>query len=601
MRLVPILTNETCDRRCDYLCGDCQPRERPAVAAPAALRARIDAAIAAGAAELLLTGGEPTLRRDLPAIIAYIRARGPAVALATHGAHLDDAAITRLREAGLGRVQLRLPVWGPHLDHLTRTPGAWARTFAALERLRAAAIPLEVALALTPETAPTAADLLENLHAFFHPQGAPSVLLVAVQRSPDRRPLLDLGQLTALITQLTERARERGQALRLAQEAFIPPCLFDQPTRVAHLYALTPGGRDRPGHARAAECDGCVLADRCPGPPQALSRRAPPPQLRPQRDDRLRRRLSVIHSVADQIARELVTPELYRRDDGQLQRATTVRIHFHCNQSCDFCFVSTHLPPPPQPAVEAAIREAARGRGIVVLSGGEPTLSPDLERYIRLARAHGAAEIELQTNAIRLDQPGRAAALRDAGLDRAFVSLHGATADVGDAVTNARGTFQRTLAGVDALTRAGVDVRLNFVLCQKNHHQLPDAVDLIHHRWPRASLCISFVGPSTDLVPHTPLLIPSYSEVTPSLSEALRRARAHDLEITGFDSMCGIPLCLVPTDLAPFLGLAAIPKDFDRGEFAKPPPCQRCALEPRCFGVRRRYIDLYGDSELRPA
>jgi hypothetical protein len=62
--------------------------------------------------------------------------------------------------------------------------------------------------------------------------------------------------------------------------------------------------------------------------------------------------------------------------------------------------------------------------------------------------------------------------------------------------------------------------------------------------------------------------------------------------------MCGIPLCLVPDDLASYFELAEIPEGFDRGELTKTEECAGCALSSRCFGIRRGYAALHGTSEL---
>ena len=45
---------------------------------------------------------------------------------------------------------------------------------------------------------------------------------------------------------------------------------------------------------------------------------------------------------------------------------------------------------------------------------------------------------------------------------------------------------------------------------------------------------------------------------------------------------------------------APIPSELSQGELLKPEPCQSCALEPRCFGIRRGYVALHGAGELRP-
>ncbi|MEZ4449415.1 MAG: radical SAM protein [Nannocystaceae bacterium] len=595
MRALPITTNETCDHRCAF-CDARREVEDPAIAGSAALRARIDAA--AGAEALILTGGEPTLRRDLPAIVAYARRRGPRVVLETHAARLDAAAIDALARAGLSIVRVHLPGLGDDADAITGDVGGSARTQAAIRAMHAAGIAVEANLPVSRETLATIAALPPAIAAAGLPVQALWARIVVDAPSSGSCPSLE--ELRDTLTSLAEAARAASIPLRLAPQALLPACVFPQPGRIAHLYALSPGGRERDDHRRLPGCERCVVVDRCPGFPRAILAREPDTAAAPITQDRLRRRLSVIESVEAQIERELRTEELFRRSDGVTERATTIRVNFLCNQACTFCFVSTHLPAAADDRIEAEIRRAAAGGGVVVLSGGEPTLNPRLTAWVALARSSGASHVELQSNAIRLADGDLAERLRDAGLSRCFISLHGATAATSDLVTQAPGTFVKTLAGIDAIVRAGLPVQLNFVICQANFRELPAYFDLVGGRWPSASVCVSFVGPSTDLVPSTAEVIPRYAEVMPLLAEGLQRARRHGTLVEGFESMCGIPLCLVPADLDPFLGLAAIPEGFDRGEFIKAEACRGCDLEDRCFGVRRRYAALYGADELRP-
>src|SRR5437870_619994 len=147
------------------------------------------------------------------------------------------------------------------------------------------------------------------------------------------------------------------------------------------------------------------------------------------------------------MARELVSRQIVRGGYGQMPEYT-VRVNFHCNQSCDFCFVSTHLPPAGDAAVRAAIEAAGGEAAVLVLSGGEPTMNPRLVEYVRLAKAAGVRGIELQTNATRLDA-ALAGALAEAGVEQATVSLHASTAELSDAITGAPGTFVQTLRGLE--------------------------------------------------------------------------------------------------------------------------------------------------------
>lgn len=594
MDLVRVVTNETCNHRCRF-CNARRDHERPSVAGPAAIRAQVDRAVEASAREVLLTGGEPTLRRDLPRIVAYARHRGISrVGLETNATQIDATTARTLADAGLSYARVHLPAWGDALDAITGDNGGTARTDAALRHLAAAGIACEAA-------APVVADNLTAL-AQLPPEIADRVdtlWLRPVWDGPDPTALASVADTAEAIAATAAAARTVGLSVQLDPAGWLPPCAFDRPSRVAHLYGLNVGAADRPGHVRPPACADCRIADRCPGvqtDAPAFADFVP----RPIAEDRVRRRLTVIRSVADQIDRELVTHEVFRRPDGETVPAATIRIRFACNQACRFCFVSTHLPNPARAKVEVAIDDIAARRGIAVFSGGEPTLDPALPDYIRRAKKQGAREVEVQTNATQLGAPGRAAALEEAGVDIAFVSLHGATAQVCDAVTDAPGTWVDTCAGLDALAQTSIHVRINFVLCTLNFHEFPAFVDLVAARWPDAAITVSFVGMSTDLVPRSAQLVPRYRDVLGPLTDGLARAREHGVVTEGFDSMCGLPACVVPQAAADFFDLAEVPAGYDGGEFVRPPACRACVLKTRCFGLRRSYAEMYGDEELSP-
>jgi MoaA/NifB/PqqE/SkfB family radical SAM enzyme len=597
MRISRVATNETCNHRCGF-CDARREHERASVAAGAAVRARIDDAVAATPHELVFTGGEPTLRRDLGELVRYAKARGvDRVALETNATRIDAVLAHDLAVAGLDRARVHMPAWGERLDALSRSPGAFVDVVTGITALADAGIVVEGAVPIVRENLDDVAAIPTGIRARSLPVAR--LWARAVLGSPDASQPASAGEIATAMHGLADAARAVGLPLGLDPAVPLPPCLFARPARVAHLFALNPGGALRPGHTRFAACDECRVRDRCPGVPSELAARGARP-LAPIADARIGRRLTIISTVEQQVERELVTREIWRGSDGGTVPAHIVRIHFHCNQACEFCFVSTHLPPPQRSAVESAIAEIGALGGVLVLSGGEPTLAPDLPELVALGKRLGAREIELQTNAVRLAEPALVDALVAAGLDVAFVSLHGATAAISDRVTAAPGTFAQTVLGLDALVRSPMRVRINFVLCAHNLAEFPAFVEMVADRWSRAAITVSFVAPSTDLVPRTPELVPRYADVLPQLEAGLRIAAARGLEVGGFDSMCGIPLCLVPGDRREFFGLAELPGGYDRGEFVKTGPCDRCVLERRCFGVRRGYAELFGTDELRP-
>lgn len=594
-----VLTNETCNHGCAF-CHRRRPQERRAFIAPDAVLTRIRKT--APASVVVLTGGEPTLRRDLARLVAGCReVREPPerIELETNGALLDRARAGELKAAGLDLVRIHLPAWGDEADALSRDAGGFEATLAGLAAALQVGLRVELSapvLSVNRATLPALpAKVTQHVAALTDGPGVEALVLNVPVTSPDPAMLCSSAEAAETIQRVDTAARRVGLALRLDTATPLAPCFFPHAARVARLFALTPGGRHRDGYAQKSECESCMVRDRCPGVP----RREAEVPLTPIREDRVRRRLSIISSVDDQVRRELFQDEVFRPPNAPARRTRTVRVAFNCNQACDFCFVSTHLPSADDEAIERVIREAAARGDNINLSGGEPTLRPELESWIAMAREAGAGTIEIQTNATRIDED-RARSLKAAGADVLFVSLHGSHAAVSDVVTQAPGTFDKTLTGLDAAHRIGLALRVNFVFCQTNRTDFPAFVRLVADRLPGAEVCVSFVAPSTDMVPRTRALIPRYTDIQAPLREGLRISQERGLTVSGFDAMCGLPLCLTPEEAIDPAALADAPEDYDGGEMVRGEACARCDAATKCFGLRHGYAEIYGTDELRP-
>ena len=99
-----------------------------------------------------------------------------------------------------------------------------------------------------------------------------------------------------------------------------------------------------------------------------------------------------------------------------------------CNFRCVYCMPEREMEWLPKKDILAyeEIAEVVRqlaptGLSRLRITGGEPTIRPDLERLVAMLRAvPGIEDIALSTNGVRL--PGMAQSLRDAGLDRVNMS-----------------------------------------------------------------------------------------------------------------------------------------------------------------------------------
>jgi GTP 3',8-cyclase len=124
------------------------------------------------------------------------------------------------------------------------------------------------------------------------------------------------------------------------------------------------------------------------------------------------------------------------------------------------------------------------------LTGGEPLVRHGVlglvERLGRHLRSGALAELALTTNGTLL--AGAAAALARAGVRRVNVSLDSLEAEVYRRVTR-RGELPPVLAGIEAATAAGLEVKLNVVVLRdENEAELPGLVRWAHARGCAVSL-----------------------------------------------------------------------------------------------------------------
>lgn len=144
-RTLPVLSEIALTYRCNNRCTFCYAdAPRRASAVPEMSTAQVKRVIdricdEAHCPTLSFTGGEPTLRDDLPELIAYAASKRMRVNLITNGVKLADAAYCQtLAAAGLDSAQVSVEGGSAAVhDAITRHPGAWECATAAVHNLRA--------------------------------------------------------------------------------------------------------------------------------------------------------------------------------------------------------------------------------------------------------------------------------------------------------------------------------------------------------------------------------------------------------------------------------------------------------------------------------
>ncbi len=118
-----------------------------------------------GVPALILSGGEPLLRRDIFAISARARELGFYLALSTNGALIDEAMADRIAAVGYDYVGISLDGIGPVHDRFRRVPGCFEASLAALRRLRARGVKVGVRFTVTEQNVASLEPLLDLVEA----------------------------------------------------------------------------------------------------------------------------------------------------------------------------------------------------------------------------------------------------------------------------------------------------------------------------------------------------------------------------------------------------------------------------------------------------
>ncbi|HAY23275.1 MAG TPA: 12,18-didecarboxysiroheme deacetylase [Desulfobacterales bacterium] len=118
----------------------------------------------------------------------------------------------------------------------------------------------------------------------------------------------------------------------------------------------------------------------------------------------------------------------------------------------------------------------AFGVPVVLFSGGEPLMHPDLLTLVEHAVAAGMRAV-ISTNGVLIDREV-AGRLKQCGLSYVGISLDGAPA-THDRFRGQAGAFDAALAGVRHCQEAGIKVGLRFTINRHNYREIPAIFDLI--------------------------------------------------------------------------------------------------------------------------
>lgn len=285
---------------------------------------------------------------------------------------------------------------------------------------------------------------------------------------------------------------------------------------------------------------------------------------------------------------------------------------FACNNNCHFCVQGHKKKFGNKETLELKKyleKSAKEGYEGVVLTGGEPTIRPDILDLVGHAKKLGFTLIQIQTNGRRFVYKEFCKDIIAAGANEFSPAVHGHIPELHDYLTSAKGAFAQTVTGIRNLKSLGQTVITNTVITKSNFRHLPDIAKLLV-KLKVDQFQLAFVHALGHAATNFDSVVPRKSLIEPHVKEAL------DIGIqAGVNVMTeGIPYCFmqgyeryIAEEIIPdtkIYDLDNVIEDYsklrmDEGK-KRGPNCKKCRYFKKCEGPWREYPEKFGWSEFKP-
>jgi MoaA/NifB/PqqE/SkfB family radical SAM enzyme len=268
-----------------------------------------------------------------------------------------------------------------------------------------------------------------------------------------------------------------------------------------------------------------------------------------------------------------------------------------CNQKCRFCSN-------PETDYELTLEDAcqriddfvARKYDGIILTGGEPTLYPELVKVIEYGRRQGI-HVRMITNGQKTADGDFSKALKDAGLEHVHLSVHTDDDELQAFLTGVDDSLANIRSSLDHFFALGINTDINITMQAFNCNHLDRVVKWLVGSWPGLQhFVFNNLDPSSDRVAEFPDTIPRLVDIEISLLRALkflhRNRRTFRVE--------RLPLCYMTEYAWASTETRKIVKEEERivhfldekgmvrqtsWSHGKAEVCKVCKLEPICAGL----------------
>ena len=298
-----------------------------------------------------------------------------------------------------------------------------------------------------------------------------------------------------------------------------------------------------------------------------------------------------------------------------MNKRLDLKVGFGCNNNCIFCAQAhkRHLGDRTTEELKRDLSLALEGNCTeVVFTGGEPTIRKDIFELVSFARDVGYKLIQLQTNARMLSYRKIVEKLVKAGVTEFSPAIHGHNAEIHEAQTRVKGSWEQTVQGIKNLRELDQYIISNSVITKFNYKFLSQLVELLLS-FNVDQFQLAFVHPVGNAMKNFDLVVPKKVAIQPFIHKALDIAKEHGMKkgmvmveaypfcfIQGYEEFCSefyIPQAEVRDSEMTIPEFEKWRKEKGKLKFSQ---CKNCKFDLICEGPWKEYTEKFGSSEFKP-
>jgi heme b synthase len=200
--------------------------------------------------------------------------------------------------------------------------------------------------------------------------------------------------------------------------------------------------------------------------------------LRFWNNDVLKNIEGVLESIMENIS---PSPNLSPQGRGNVVRMIAWEVTRSCNLNCAHCRAAASCGPyrgelSTDKCFKLIDEIAALSSPVIILTGGEPLLRPDIFEIATYGTNKGLRMV-MATNGT-LVTPAVAKKMIQSGIKRVSISIDGKDAHSHDNFRQQKGAFAGAMAGIEALKSAGMEFQINTTITTNNLNQIKDILKI---------------------------------------------------------------------------------------------------------------------------